>query len=665
MHNHVPDIQDYLKSALLLCSSKYTDQSNCALEVVINIKDENVEQISENFFLYSKPLPISRIKTVYFKNEEQKAISLFSVEGGAAFLPENIIEVLDENEIHVSELPQTESADIAVDYTNLVDKYDKIMGGFAMINIARDSEQNYSTHFFSTLGNVNSHFTDLLTRQNVQIENTYHFIFEENSKFASFNKILFSEINLEIVQEFAKKDGVKIETKNGVIQSEKILIDTKTYILSFLENFGNGKRKQLDSFVSELMNGNIPERKKEGISFVFGINKGYKSFRNSYKTSNFEIDIKFHLDSLLDYYIIESIYQFVFNKKTKSVNFDYIDAFQDKIKHKSTGGLKNNSYQILDKHITYKKKVASSEDYSPSFLEARSILFDKITETLSSILPSFLNIDKEILFNYLHEHFDQAFKASIDLLSKDIQDELKHNEKYIFELKSNQISKDKEIENLEAEIINLKKSKNELAEELENIKSTSHLNNRTSNNSPSDYSKNEDGSSNAVNENTQETNNYSQENEPSGPEISKKTSKDKNPTDIRVSKRKLNYSKEEYSDLENTDATVEDNNDEQSSETIVFNDKENSFKTNVVNNVNSIQKEKKSIDYNHPNESKTEEATIDENSSDSHDKNARAQELSKLTLGEVKKIAKNLLIKVSKNDLHELIKEIVRIEFKS
>jgi len=659
----VPDIQDYFKSALLLCSSKYTDQSNCALEVVINIKDENVEQISENFFLYRKPLPISRIKTVFFKTEEQKALSLFSVQGGAAFLPESIVQVLNENDISVSKLPQIESAELTDDYTSLIQKFDQLLGGFSMMNIARESNENYSTHFVTSLGNVNSHFNDLMTQQGVKIENPYQFLFEENGNFKNTRKIIFSETNLEIIQEFARKDGVKLETKNGVIQSEKIPQDKTTYILSFLENFGNGKRKQLDSFISELMNGNISEKRKEAISFIFGLNKGYRAFRNKYKTSNFEIDVKFHLDSLFDYYIIESIFQFVFNKKTKSVKFEYIDSFQDKITSKKTESLKPNTYQILDKYITCKKKVAYSEDYSPSFLEARSILFEKITETLSSILPSFLNIDKEMFFNYLHEHFDQAFNTSSTILSKDLQDEVIHNEKYIFELKSNQVSKDKEIESLEAEIINLKKAKTELAEELENIKSISYSNDAISANSPPDYSKNEDSTSKAVNENSLEINNYSQEST-LGQENPKKTGKEKIPPKTEGSKHKTNSSEEKSTENENTDAHIQNNSIEKTTTTIGFIEKEKSEKIDGPSELNSSLDGENSGVINIPTESNIEEINSSENSSDNHDKNARAEELYLLSLKDLKDILKSKQIRPISSKKEDLIKQIILMEFK-
>ena len=51
---------------------------------------------------------------------------------------------------------------------------------------------------------------------------------------------------------------------------------------------------------------------EEGIALYYGYNRGYSVFSNSYGTSedNKQV-VKFLLDSQLDYYTIESVYQYV------------------------------------------------------------------------------------------------------------------------------------------------------------------------------------------------------------------------------------------------------------------------------------------------------------------------------------------------------------------
>ena len=53
-------------------SSKFTRDTNCAIEIVLNPEQEAPKKISENFYLFDMPLPISRIRGIYFTNEEKK-----------------------------------------------------------------------------------------------------------------------------------------------------------------------------------------------------------------------------------------------------------------------------------------------------------------------------------------------------------------------------------------------------------------------------------------------------------------------------------------------------------------------------------------------------------------------------------------------------------------
>ena len=86
-------------------------------------------------------------------------------------------------------------------------------------------------------------------------------------------------------------------------------------------------RKKLDDFFSFLVNSDFEPDRKEGISLMFGLNKGYTAFRNKYETEDLELEIKFRLESQLEYYTIESIYQYVFNGKTDNYNYEYLDGW--------------------------------------------------------------------------------------------------------------------------------------------------------------------------------------------------------------------------------------------------------------------------------------------------------------------------------------------------
>jgi hypothetical protein len=326
IENRNQDVQNRFNNNILLSTSKFTTESNCSLEIVFDEKEEIPKKISDNFFLFNMPIPISRIKAIYFTETQQKTNTVFNITSGAAFIPGKLLLISDDKPIATNELENIIIKTTEVDWKHYLKKFDQIMGGFALMKIGKEDFQNYPFHYFKTLGNINSFFHQILNDQDIKIENVFEFVFIDNGKFKSFHDTIYSEVTSDVVARYASKDNIIIETRNSLIQIDKIPETSQTYLVSILDSYGPGKRKQVDSFISDLVSGNFNEKRKEGLSLIFGINKGYSSFRNKYKTSNFEVDIKFHLDSKLDYYIIESIYQNVFNSLNNISSFKYIDS---------------------------------------------------------------------------------------------------------------------------------------------------------------------------------------------------------------------------------------------------------------------------------------------------------------------------------------------------
>lgn len=434
------DIQDRFKNYLLLSSSKFTKDTNCAIEIVLNSEEEAPKKISENFYLFDMPLPISRIKRIYFTNEEQKVSTNFNITSGSAFIPEGLLNVSNEESIDTKELGDVEYKSTEINWSDYLKKYDQILGGFSTMKISKEHFQNYPTHYFSTLGNINNLFSNIIEQQNIKIENSFQFAFTDEGKFKNFHNTIYSEIDYNEVQRYAENDKVKLEVKNGLLQIDKISENTQTYLVAILESYGKGKRKQVDSFISDLISGKFIEKRKEGLSLIFGINKGYKAFRNKYKTSNFEIDIKFHLDNKLDYYIIESIYQNVFNSLNSISSFKYIDNLFLENKKEEIKSSKYVTYQMIDKTIILEEII-----YTP---------FEKVLEKISDI------ISKWFPFGVKKNEIELLFKTDIELFKIEIEVELEN--KYKTELDKNKI----QIEQLNNIILERERAINQLKNQI-------------------------------------------------------------------------------------------------------------------------------------------------------------------------------------------------------
>jgi hypothetical protein len=452
--NKNADIQDIFKNYLLLCSSKFTENTNCAIEVVLNSNEEVPKKIDENFYLFDMPLPISRIKGIYFTSEEKKISSHFDIISGTAFIPDGLLKVSKEESIETKGLVDKKYNLSETNWSNYLKKFDQILGGFSIMKISKENFQNYPTHYFSTLGNINNLFSNIIEQQNISIENSYQFAFTDEGKFKNFHNTIYSEIDYSETERYAVKDKVKLEVKNGLIQIDKISENTQTYLVAILESYGKGKRKQVDSFVSDLISGKFVEKKKEGLSLIFGLNKGYKAFRNKYKTSNFEVDIKFDFDSKLDYYIIESIYQNVFNSLNSISSFTYIDNLFLKNKKEEPNLSNYVTYRMIDKTIIWEKKILTPSEK----------ILDKIVEKVRYWFPSFLEVKKNEVKAYFKEDIE-FFKNSIEEdLKKYFEIQTKNNDIEILKLQNTILEKNNIIANLERQVFQAELSNSHISE---------------------------------------------------------------------------------------------------------------------------------------------------------------------------------------------------------
>lgn len=481
IENKNADIQDKFKNYLLLSSSKFTKETNCAIEIVLNNDEEAPKKITEHFYLFDMPLPISRIKNIYFTNEEQKVNTNFNITSGSAFIPDGLLKVSQEETIETKELENIEVQSSEKNWSEYLKKYDQILGGFSTMKISKDNFQNYPTHYFSALGNVNTLFSDILAQQNIVIENSFQFAFTDEGRFKNFHNTIYSEIDFNEVQRYAENDKVKLDVKNGLVQIDKIAENTQTYLVAILESYGKGKRKQVDSFISDLIAGKFVEKKKEGLSLIFGLNKGYKAFRNKYKTSNFEVDIKFHLDSKLDYYIIESIYQNVFNSLSNISSFKYIDSLFSETKKDEIKTSNYITYQMIDETIVWKVRPISIVEK----------VLSKIAQRVSDWFPSFVQVKKneiELLFKSEIEDFKTEIETEV---SNRYKTELEQNKSLIEHLNNIISDKDKTINQLEYQIKENNKLKTDIEENLiekEEIKTSEPQNNTVNQNSGSLFS---------------------------------------------------------------------------------------------------------------------------------------------------------------------------------
>lgn len=390
--NKQEDLQDKFKDFLLVTTHLGTQQTDCCLELVFTEQEaSDLIDVKGGFYLYEKPLPITRVRKIYFSSKERKEQTITNINMSTAFIPDNLLEVrsFDNPPLDIKR-PQ----DIGIiPYDQQLKTFNGFLGGFALMRIAGEDYMNYSENYFATLSFFNFAIQQDLEYSKINIDIRYRGAFTGESGFQKIIPYLNKTIDESDINSIAQDE-------NQVIKKDKItkiidlnILDKWTYTVAVLNTYGVGsesKKKKIDELILSNFKSEIKQGKSEGIALCYGINRGYSAFSNKYSLGENEKIVKFQLNNQLDYYTIESLYQYVFNNSI-SDKFPYLDWCP---KQKWSKINKKADYMILDMVVIGKKKakVLSKEYWAnllPSFLQSNKLLektFAQIYQELGEVI---------------------------------------------------------------------------------------------------------------------------------------------------------------------------------------------------------------------------------------------------------------------------------------
>ena len=379
------------------------------MELVLT-EEENSDLIDVKngwYLLDTKPLPITRIKKIFFADKEQMDTTITNIRMSTAYVPEFLLDVctFDENPVDAQIPTDCQS----IDQTDKINQYDRFLGGLAMMRLAHEPYMNYSQNYFATLSLFN-HIINTDLKKNERINFSYDFqgIFTNSKGFEKVMHYLVNPIDEETLNKVAKenKQSIKKDKITRIIDVDS-LYDTWTYTVAILNAYGVGsesKKMRVDGLILSHFC-TLKEGKQEGVALCYGYNRGYSAFTKSYGNVAF----KYKLESRLDYYTIESVYQYVFNEKVSS-DFSYLDSWCPKLQPKDPK--RSTDYVILDELIIGKKKakVFSQEwwnGFSQKFEKAFGSLARPIVEVIKPL------IEKNV-FDDIQEELQTAFQEKIN-----------------------------------------------------------------------------------------------------------------------------------------------------------------------------------------------------------------------------------------------------------
>jgi len=412
-NNKPQDIQDKYNDFLLLTSKQGTTETDCCLELVLTddeIKD--LIDVKENWYLFdTKPLPITRIKKIYFSDPEQKDDTITNITMSTAYVPSNLVEIckFDTNSSDSIQIPKDCQG---VDQTNKINQYDRFLGALALMRIAHEPYMNYSQNYIATLSFFNNGIEkQLKSNENLSYDKNFPYrgIFSNNNGFKKILPYLKMPINEDVLNIIAQENNqiIKKDKISRIIDVESFN-DTWTYTIAILNAYGVGdesRKKRVDGLIQSNFS-SLKDGKQEGVALCYGYNRGYSVFTKDYGIDN-KVSYKYKLQSQLDYYTIESVYQYVFNDVVSN-EFPYLDSWCPKLTPKPSK-IENNyvNYVILDEVIIGKKY---SNDSSPKWWNIISQKLEKIFGSKAKdILDSIKPIIENDVYKYIKDEIQESF----------------------------------------------------------------------------------------------------------------------------------------------------------------------------------------------------------------------------------------------------------------
>lgn len=423
--NKPHDIQDEYKDFLLVTTKKGTTETDCCLEIVLtNDEIKDLIDVKGGWFLFDvNPLPITRIRKIYFSDIEKRDTTIRNIRMSTAYVPEGLIGLCEfaNNPTSVIRVPSDCNA-VLQNKDNIV-RFDRILGALALLKIVGEPYMNYSSNYIATLSFFNSLIEEQVNKvPNLLVKKNYQGLFDNSKGFERITPYLESQIDEQTLDKIAEenKQEIKKDKITRIIDVDS-LTDTWTYTIAILNTYGVGeesRRKRVDGLIQSHFSG-LKQGKAEGVALCFGYNRGYSAFTKDYGTDQ-KVPYKYKMESQLDYYTIESIYQYVFNGVI-SRDFPYLDEWCPK--NQIEKPQRKTDYIILDEVIIGKKAARVFSE------EWRKEIFPKFSKEFSALATPIFQFFQEIC-----EEMETDLDDELMDIKSDYEERLKEKNKQIADL---------------------------------------------------------------------------------------------------------------------------------------------------------------------------------------------------------------------------------------
>ncbi len=364
IQNAFSDPQSFEPSRLLLSNGQISKNESeiLLIEIASNAIDNSLLSKKANYALYSGVIPISRIIKIFVATTEiKKKLIDDSLLRDGGLLPENLISVGLPNNLSKVEY-ENDNNKSNIDFTDKLQQYDKILGliagsrNFSLLSFNQThSFKSISDHSLYSMQAINNDFAhEIVSSSNasdyykwlfskscpddrVLLKWLFNRVYDSNNftesdtkdfenicyKSNAFNgeerqvELIFSSLKNSLDRKKVFPEIIKLQSKNALA----------LYVFSFLRNYGTRQNPELARIdLSHSLPSKYSEYAFATLNFFFG----YKQHRNSEDRINIEdkklseifktnskSHIKFEMNSLFDYKVIDSVFNQVFHSDIK------------------------------------------------------------------------------------------------------------------------------------------------------------------------------------------------------------------------------------------------------------------------------------------------------------------------------------------------------------
>ena len=398
--NKKHDIQDNYGPNILLSDKKWNVDCDCSVEIeLLENEISKLSQLQDNYFLIQSFFPLSRLRKIYFSDSKKAKIVIWNINNGAAFVPDWAIsfESKSKRDSVLKALESNISINKIDSKLNVkMQKYNRLMGGLAFMRIGLLAKNNLNLDITVDYLSVLSYFNTYIlneVKDDIKINDNLQSILTGQNEIFNY---LTKNVSETDIKQAGKSEGQNVKKKFNTIVFDNLNPNSLTFKLAVLNTYGKGKVKSDNDLVSGILS-KKDSKIVEEISLIFGLYTGYRNLRNNYGNEIGTVDIKFKLNSVLEFYLIESLFNYTYHDQNKSGQVDI-----------SIPDLFSSDQKTYKNHFDYINILG--ESYAYKKLEKEKSNLSSLT---SLILKTIRNWSKKNNVNYDENKVSRKIDSSI------------------------------------------------------------------------------------------------------------------------------------------------------------------------------------------------------------------------------------------------------------